>query len=223
MEKPIKYFAHIKAKTKCPECSNPIFINGPTETVFCPNCMIEIKNIKSEILYCVRHCYDNIKEKPMKERRYEDILTSAFSYNYGNNPPKCSECGEKIPIKKLVEQENKKHWNIKCEKCDNLIPVSRIPKWIRKKIPFARITINAKLEQSIPKNIETSNNIEIEGITLSCPKCGASLDVDGTKRAIECKYCSTSVYIPDNMWLRLHPVIKAIEWYVGFTKIETSV
>jgi len=40
----------------------------------------------------------------------------------------------------------------------------------------------------------------------SCLNCGAPAQVDGrTERIIHCEYCRESSYMPDALWLRLHP------------------
>jgi DNA-directed RNA polymerase subunit RPC12/RpoP len=217
----IKYFAHIKAKSSCPDCSSPIFINGPVEKVICSSCMTEVKIGKDTIIDYFTSGYDDLKTSPMREARIT-YLGHPSSYIYGNNPPKCPKCEEKIPTEKLVENEKEQQWNIECEKCGNSISVSKTPKWIRKKVPTAKIVINTEFEQ-VKANEKPKSEVEIKGIVFSCPKCSAGLEVDGTKRVIDCKYCSSSVYLPDDLWLRLHPVEKVKEWYIGFTNIKAII
>ncbi len=43
-------------------------------------------------------------------------------------------------------------------------------------------------------------------VRFPCPSCDASLSVDGSSRTVECSYCHTSAYLPDDLWRRLHPV-----------------
>ncbi len=44
-----------------------------------------------------------------------------------------------------------------------------------------------------------------ELISLACPSCAASLEVDGGTRIIRCSYCGDDVYIPDTIWRKFHP------------------
>ncbi|MBN2893740.1 MAG: hypothetical protein JXL97_17860 [Bacteroidales bacterium] len=215
----IKYFAHIKAKSTCPDCSNPIFINGPIEKVNCSSCLKEVKIGRDTIIDYFISGYEDLKTSPMREASIT-YIGHPSSYIYGNNPPKCPKCEEKIPTENLFENESEQQWNIECEKCGNLISVCKTPEWIRKKVPTARIVINAEFES---QNKKSNDQVELKGIVFSCPKCSAGLEVDGTKRVIDCKYCSSSVYIPDELWFRLHPVEKVKEWYIGFTNIKAII
>ena len=39
--------------------------------------------------------------------------------------------------------------------------------------------------------------------------------IDGEDRIVICEYCETNVYLPDDLWLRLHPAKKKNRWFVG--------
>ena len=45
-------------------------------------------------------------------------------------------------------------------------------------------------------------------VLFSCLQCGAALRIDGTTRAVTCEFCSASNYLPDGVWMLLHPVPK---------------
>jgi sugar lactone lactonase YvrE len=51
-------------------------------------------------------------------------------------------------------------------------------------------------------------------IVLYCANCKAPLSVDGSSRIVRCQYCSTDVYLPDDLWQRLHPVATVARWYL---------
>jgi len=43
-------------------------------------------------------------------------------------------------------------------------------------------------------------------VLFSCLGCGAALKVDArTPRLLACQYCEATSYLPDALWLRLHP------------------
>ena len=45
-----------------------------------------------------------------------------------------------------------------------------------------------------------------EAILFSCLGCGAPLTVDGSSpRTLTCEFCSAASFIPDALWLRMHP------------------
>ena len=49
---------------------------------------------------------------------------------------------------------------------------------------------------------------------MQCMKCHATLPVDGTKRLVECSYCTARNYLPDDLWLALHPAAKRESWFM---------
>jgi len=58
---------------------------------------------------------------------------------------------------------------------------------------------------------------EARPVVMSCPKCGAALEVTGeSERSVTCQYCQSAVYLPDPLWQQLHPVQQAGWWYVEY-------
>jgi len=54
-------------------------------------------------------------------------------------------------------------------------------------------------------------------VVMSCPKCSASLELDEkSKRLTTCGDCGTDVYLPDELWRRLHPVTRTGRWYLEY-------
>jgi hypothetical protein len=53
----------------------------------------------------------------------------------------------------------------------------------------------------------------VEALVCACLSCGAGLKVDGTSRVVACKYCNDTSFLPDALWLRLHPALKR-RWFV---------
>ncbi len=43
-------------------------------------------------------------------------------------------------------------------------------------------------------------------VAFQCPNCADNLTIDGTKRMVDCSFCDTQVYLPDDLWHTLHPV-----------------
>ena len=51
-------------------------------------------------------------------------------------------------------------------------------------------------------------------VAFHCPGCGGSLILDGKSRKTRCTYCDTDVYLPDDLWFALHPVMTTRRWYL---------
>ncbi|MCX5742221.1 MAG: hypothetical protein NT062_06975 [Proteobacteria bacterium] len=50
-------------------------------------------------------------------------------------------------------------------------------------------------------------------LLFACLGCGAGLKVDGSARVVACDYCHESCFLPDDLWLRMHPVTRR-RWLV---------
>ena len=57
-------------------------------------------------------------------------------------------------------------------------------------------------------------------VVIACMSCRGSLPVDGKHRLIACSYCQASNYLPDDLWLSLHPVPKREAWFIVFDEDE---
>lgn len=52
-------------------------------------------------------------------------------------------------------------------------------------------------------------------IVIACLSCGAPLRVGSeTPRNAACGYCGTMQYLPDPLWLLLHPAKKRVWWFI---------
>jgi predicted RNA-binding Zn-ribbon protein involved in translation (DUF1610 family) len=53
-----------------------------------------------------------------------------------------------------------------------------------------------------------------EDVLFPCPHCGDSIPVNAaSNRIVKCHACSTSAYLPDDLWKHLHPIRVAERWY----------
>ena len=57
-------------------------------------------------------------------------------------------------------------------------------------------------------------------VLFTCPSCAGNLEIDGSSRMIKCKYCSSEIYLPDDLWFRLHPVKEVERWYAVFDEFS---
>ncbi|MBD3191905.1 MAG: hypothetical protein GF308_14755 [Candidatus Heimdallarchaeota archaeon] len=86
------------------------------------------------------------------------------------------------------------------------------PEWLKKVLPIVFCFVDASIDSKKEKSEPTIP----EGIAFSCPRCGAMLVVDGKNRLVPCDYCKLQVYLPDDLWLRIHPVEKKKKWFVVY-------
>jgi len=51
-------------------------------------------------------------------------------------------------------------------------------------------------------------------VVFACPSCSASLNVDGQKRIVRCRFCESDVYLPDDLWIHVNPAAKRARWWM---------
>ena len=89
---------------------------------------------------------------------------------------------------------------------------SEPPDWLV--VPSLRRLFGAQQEAPEPSVVVDDS---ARPVVMSCPKCSATLDLDEkSKRLTTCGDCGTDVYLPDDLWRRLHPVKQAERWYVEY-------
>jgi hypothetical protein len=98
------------------------------------------------------------------------------------------------------------------------LATSDAPEWLRDRVRAVRRFIGAECEGDGGDG-PTPNVVEApRPVVMSCPKCSASLDITtDSQRTTTCSYCRTDVYLPDDLWRRLHPVKKAEYWYIEYS------
>ncbi|MBY9000668.1 MAG: hypothetical protein KGD64_07125 [Candidatus Heimdallarchaeota archaeon] len=89
---------------------------------------------------------------------------------------------------------------------------------MKKGVPAADFFVN----EQIHDKLKGSEPAISGGIALTCPKCAGALIIDGKDRLVPCKYCGVNVYLPDDLWLRLHPVEVKSRWYLVYDKKEVE-
>ena len=87
------------------------------------------------------------------------------------------------------------------------------PRWLD--VPSLRRIFGAE-----PEPPEEPASVVVEQsapVVMSCPKCSASLELDEkSRRLTTCGDCGTEVYLPDELWRRLHPVTRTERWYLEY-------
>lgn len=194
----------------CPKCDSPVMLNGPLETAHCDKCQADIpiphdywKGILEDIM-------KEIKEELEEGEGSNSTIFGTFKTTmmYGQLHPRCEKCKTGFEVNEKLE----KIYTHTCSECGKKIPVSPAPEWLKGIFPYLKLVVNAELETGI-----RSNEPEVSGpIVFSCIKCGGALEVDGTDRLVPCQYCGVNVYLPDDLWFRLHPAKTKERWFIGF-------
>ncbi|OPL18372.1 MAG: hypothetical protein AVO35_05875 [Candidatus Aegiribacteria sp. MLS_C] len=206
-------FACLEVRTACSSCGSSIPVNGPFRSVTCPSCFRKMP-VAVDILGGFLNDFEEEYEGTEKgQGTGGTVMSGSGTYKYGcwKLPPKCPECG-----KPLVLPEDTATGTAICPDCGEKLHFFPAPEWLVREVPSAVSCLTP--EQ--PPGPEGEQALEMDEsssrpIVMSCPQCGGALTVsNSSERIMKCGYCSTEVYVPDEVWTRLHPVRTAREWFV---------
>jgi hypothetical protein len=200
----------IECSIKCPKCDGAVMLNGPWETAHCNRCQNDIDvphAFWTDILKDIREETGEGGSLAEGEGRNSTIFgTFNTSLLYGRLQVRCEKC--KTPIE--VRADVGPGYTHTCGKCGLETNVSPVPAWLAGEFPGILHLVAAEVQGAEEESAVSGP------VALSCPQCGGSLVVDGKDRLVPCEYCKVNVYLPDDLWLRLHPVKTKTRWFVAF-------
>jgi len=131
---------------------------------------------------------------------------------YGRQEPRCRNCKQDIDVSKIGEYANQE--NVKCSKCSYDIYVRKVPENIAKELVGVKYLIGE--DEDLISVHKTNGNLpdSVKPVLFTCPSCAGNLEIDGSSRMVICKFCSSQIYLPDDLWFRLHPAKTAERWYM---------
>ncbi len=201
-------------KTTCKHCSSPIMLNAFTEKILCPSCN-KYNNFPQEEWHNLLE--DAVKEAPdfnIGEGQPSTIMRGEYNYSltYGRQDPRCPKCKTGIDISKFEEYSTAGH--VKCAKCSNEIFVRKPSELVEACFPQVQFLAGEDEDQLVINPEPGKLPATAKPILFTCPSCAGNLEVDGTDRMISCKFCNSQIYLPDDLWFRLHPAKEVDRWYM---------
>jgi len=207
LEIPPRYCS-VSMLDKCPHCAAGLPVNGVIETIRCSSCRQEV-TFKNRYWKVMLEDLDDDYEQGGGSH----VINFETRITWRAERPKCVSCQAELPVDEIpVGSEN----DIFCPGCGGRNNTYPAPDFARSALPSMSQIYCAERagsdEGSAAKTAESA-----KPVVLSCPHCGGSLTAKtGSERTIECQYCGTSVFLPDEMWSRLNPARTAATWYLRF-------
>lgn len=237
-------FARVRLAIECPDCMAPIPVNGMVPSVLCDACRTVLPlegpfgwdkllvftedepvpelgilgNDKDlpilDVLYAIQD-----RGSPLATHKHDPKPNVIFRRFRGMRvdvdltPPQCGSCKTPIALTSLEAATP-----LACG-CGAAIAVRRAPPEATK--AFARFTArsSARIQTLVGETAltgELSESAPAQPVLFACLGCGAALPIDGSERLVTCRYCNEQSYLPDALWLRLHPAAKRTAWFIGF-------
>ncbi len=190
------HYYSLKIEFSCPFCSQPVFVNGPIKKAKCQSCLRE--SAISNTLW------EGIAGAGLNLTRFTSPLTLILEKT--GKSPACNSCGSPLDADDIPTGERSMR---PCPTCKSPQSTFPLPKWLK---------WSANAEQVFcaeEEGIRSPAEMEIKPVAISCIKCGAPLEITTeTPRNATCIYCNTVQYLPDPLWLSLHPVKIKQAWYI---------
>lgn len=204
----------IELKTSCGHCSSPLMLNAVTNDFICPACN---KNNYFSDEDWQNLLDDAVKEGPGLndgEGQPSTIMRGAYTYQlmYGKQQPRCGKCKTKIDVNKLEEYSAKSNYS--CPKCSNEIFIRKTNDILQKEFSGIKFLVGEDDDMLKVNPVKGKLPSSSKPVLFTCPSCAGNLEIDGTDRMVSCKYCDSQIYLPDDLWLRLHPVKEVSRWYM---------
>lgn len=198
----------IGLRAPCPKCGNPVPINALIPSAICPECQHEVN------LY--RAFWKDILDWTTRKATgapgaYTTILDSGATLTVDLAPLRCSSCEADLSLTEELLTQGPA-W-IPCA-CGALTAIRPVRRDFEPRISVLFTHIIGEDAKQIAAGVPGPAPEAVEPVLFPCPRCGASLEVDGSSRTVKCGYCSASAYLPDDLWRRLHPVKTIERWHL---------
>ena len=189
-------------------------LNAMAEDILCPAC--------NKVNHFSMEKWNDLLEDPLNEVREfkigegqpSTIMSGEYNYSllFGRQDPRCSKCKTGIDLSKIEEYSNQQH--VKCSNCSNTIFIRKPTEAITVILP--RIKYLACEDEDLISGKQSNDKLpeSSQPVLFTCPSCAGNLEIDGSDRMITCKFCSSQIYLPDDLWFRLHPSESVQRWYI---------
>ena len=215
----------IELKTTCKHCSTPLMLNAMAEDILCPSCNKTNHFSMEKWQSLLEDPLNEVHEFKIGEGQPSTIMSGEYNYSmmFGRQDPRCGKCKQNIDLTKIEEFSNQKQ--TKCTKCSNSIYVRKPTDSITGILPRIKYLIGEDEDLiSVRKSVAVLPD-SAKPVLFICPSCAGNLEIDGSDRMVTCKFCNSQIYLPDDLWFRLHPSESVQRWYILYDneKIEDKI
>lgn len=195
----------------CPHCRTGVAVNGFTHEVLCGNCL---KSVALPQEWWEGFLDNETIEEALSQEAGHATTTSHLGgmsekIDAGNRPPRCQECKTEFTTEQMQAGARAGFFN--CKGCNKRIRARAATPLVLSLIREADLVIN---EDETGENLESDGGHPAQPVMFGCLSCGGGLKVDGSSRLVKCSHCANDNYLPDSLWLRLHPVVTSHVFFV---------
>jgi ribosomal protein L37AE/L43A len=200
----------VKARGDCPECGQPVMLNGPWASMRCPSC-----HSTSSVGYYWPKVVAAALEKGAGGRHFAakfmmDTSKPVTTLHYAVNkdqPPICSSCDAALEGVDAIATGTDGTFH--CAACGAAHETFPAPKNLHAGAlqVFLGTRSSEQVDEAAPSNAKP--------VLFACTNCGGNLQINSTtSRILTCGYCDADLFLPQTLWNALHPVKKRCAFWI---------
>lgn len=200
----------LKARADCPECGQPVMINGPWANMRCPSC-----HSTTSIGYYWPKVVASALEKGGKGRNFTprfimDTSKPVTALHYAvsrEQAPICSSCDAVLEGVDSIATGTDGSFH--CAACGVSHETFPAPKNLHSSA--LQIFLGTRSAEQLTEVART----DTKPVLFDCTNCGGNLKITAaTSRVLTCEYCDADLFLPQALWNVLHPIKKRRAFWV---------
>jgi Zn finger protein HypA/HybF involved in hydrogenase expression len=200
----------IELRGECPHCGNPVMVNALGERIHCPSCLRDQPYPWSEWRDLLDNAWELRPGTGLGKGGNTTVLGANWHLLYARFDPYCFACKHDFDMDAVMASVGP----YACPACGERWQQRAAPADARVVMPWLRWLVAEDPEQLPGRGPDTPAPAGAKPILFACMACGGALEVDGSERVITCGFCDASNYLPDDLWLRMHPVETVRRWFM---------
>lgn len=200
--------ATVTVSVRCEHCAAPVPVNGPARRAHCQRCLraTELPRLGESLNAAIENAFV-VGAQSYTVRKFDD-----------QPGPTCRSCGAGVPLGQYRDHAGAVG-TLPCASCGHGVPTFPAPAWLKEQLPTAVQIFGADPEiageeAGLPVPL---GERQVHPVAMACPACGGGLTfTERSERSTACTYCGVSVFIPDALWLELHPAKTMQRWTLTY-------
>lgn len=202
-----------RSAMRCPECAQQVPVNHARAVMHCSHCHAIVDRLRGECAWWTGFSGEFATRYVLKrpENDVGQVNTPKQHLEFYRGPAACPQCRQ--PMIRESLSAGASTGTFRCA-CGFTTPCRDAEPSLVQVFPYARWLLGeGPVEGSAPEASQP--------VLMACMGCGAGLKVDGSSRTVDCVYCHASNYLPDGLWLRLHPAPR-LEWFFLVIELDEA-
>jgi hypothetical protein len=199
-------------------CGQPIPVNTPDTSVHCDHCQGDAA-LPVDVWRAVLRDFDEnhgamgVDKSALKTAEVGGWIVH---FTQRRAAPACEKCSAPYPDDRVRSHGDTDFF---CVACGDPGSSHSSPAWLSAQVRTASQIILT--DPSARRGGGNASPVAVQDaprpVLTQCPGCGGPLSITpASPRTVRCDHCHADVYLPDDLWRRLHPAKTMREWYVRF-------